>query len=47
MANIFLSLNAYLLKYIEFTNEELTKFNNLCSINNYERKDVIYEVNSW
>ena len=41
MANNFLNLNAYLLKYIDFTDEELTKFNNLCSINNYKRKDII------
>lgn len=45
MANIFLNLNAYLLKYIDFTNEELTKFNSLCSINNYKRKDVIIKYN--
>ena len=45
MAHIFLNLNAYLLKYIDFTNEELTKFNSLCSINNYKRKDVIIKYN--
>lgn len=45
MANIFLNLNAYLLKYIDFTNEELTKFNNLCSVNNYKRKDIIIKYN--
>jgi signal-transduction protein with cAMP-binding, CBS, and nucleotidyltransferase domain len=45
MANNFFNLNAYLLKYIDFTDEELTKFNNLCSINNYKRKDVIINYN--
>jgi CRP-like cAMP-binding protein len=45
MAKISLNLNAYLLKYIDFTNEELTKFNNLCSVNNYKRKDIIIKYN--
>ena len=45
MANNFLSLNSYLLKYVDFTDEELTMFNNLCSINNYKRKEVIINYN--
>jgi CRP-like cAMP-binding protein len=45
MGTNFLDLNAYLLKYIDFADEELNKFNNLCSINNYKRKDIIINYN--
>ncbi len=45
MAYNFSNLNSFLLKYVDFANDELTKFNNMCSINKYNRKDIIINFN--
>ena len=43
--NKFARLNSLLLKYVDFTEEELVKFNTLCLIKHFKQKDIIISAN--